>query len=107
LMLVLMFSLAGVPPTAGFYAKLLVIQAIVGVDMFWLAIVSVLLAVIGAYYYLRVVKLMYFDDAEDNNAIVARPEMRVLLSVNGLALLAIPWIGHLIELCQRIVKDLA
>lgn len=107
LMLLLMFSMTGVPPTAGFYAKLLVIKAVVGVNMYWLAIVSVLLAVIGAYYYLRVVKLMYFDDAEDKNAIVARADMRFLISVNVLALLAIPWLGYLIELCQQIVKDLA
>ncbi|HKQ31245.1 MAG TPA: NADH-quinone oxidoreductase subunit NuoN [Burkholderiales bacterium] len=107
LMLILMFSMAGVPPTAGFYAKLLVLKAVIGVNMYWLAGVSVLLAVIGAYYYLRVVKLMYFDDAEGQPAIAARTEMRWLISANALALLAIPWIGYLIDLCQRIVRDLA
>jgi NADH-quinone oxidoreductase subunit N len=107
LMLLLMFSMAGVPPTAGFTAKLLVIKSVVGIDMTWLAIVSVLLAVIGAFYYLRVVKLMYFDDADVQEPIAARIEMRWLISLNALALLAIPWIGYLIELCQRVVKDLA
>src|SRR6185295_15985499 len=63
LMLLLMFSMAGVPPTAGLYAKLLVIQSIVGVGKIWLAVTAVLFTVIGAYYYLRVIKLMYFDDA--------------------------------------------
>ncbi len=107
LMLVLMFSMAGVPPTAGFYAKLLVVQSVVGADRLWLAIVAVLLAVIGAYYYLRVVKLMYFDDAVEDKPITGRHGMRWLLAVNALALLAvIPWIGSLIELCQQVIREM-
>jgi NADH-quinone oxidoreductase subunit N len=107
-MLLLMFSMAGVPPTAGFYAKLMVIQSIVGIDKIWLAVVAVLLAVIGAYYYLRVVKLMYFDDAVETDTVTAPRGMRWLITVNGLALLAvIPWIGALIELCRQVVRDLA
>ncbi len=108
LMMLLMFSMAGVPPTAGFYAKLLVIQSVIGAGKLWLAVVAVLLAVIGAYYYLRVVKLMYFDDAEDNDPITARPGMRWMLAMNALALLAIiPWVGMLIELCRQVIREMA
>lgn len=107
LMLVLMFSMAGVPPTAGFYAKLLVIQAAVGADTLWLAVAAVLFAVIGAYYYLRVVKLMYFDDAEDSAPISARPDLRFLLGVNALALIAVmPWIGSIIDWCNAAIRGL-
>ena len=63
-MLLLMFSLAGVPPTVGFYAKLVVLSAAVKAGQIWLAVAAVAFSVIGAYYYLRVVKLMYFDEPE-------------------------------------------
>ena len=63
MMLILMFSMAGVPPTVGFYAKLSVLQAVIDIDMVWLAIVAVFFSIIGAFYYIRVVKLMYFDKA--------------------------------------------
>jgi len=63
--------------------------------------------VIGAYYYLRVIKLMYFDDPVENEPIVARTGMRWLLTVNALALLAIiPWVGSLFDLCQRIIREM-
>jgi NADH-quinone oxidoreductase subunit N len=107
LMLLLMFSMAGVPPTAGFYAKLLVIQAVIDAGFLWLAAVAVLFSVIGAFYYLRVVKLMYFDKPADSVAFQAGPDMRVLLSVNALALLFItPWIGTLVDLCTRAIRAL-
>ena len=61
-MLLVMFSLAGMPPTIGFYGKLLVLQAAVKAGFVWLAVVGVLAALIGAFYYLRIVKLMYFDE---------------------------------------------
>ncbi|HJX17647.1 MAG TPA: NADH-quinone oxidoreductase subunit NuoN, partial [Acidiferrobacterales bacterium] len=100
LMLLLMFSMAGVPPTAGFYAKLLVIQAVIDAGYLWLAAVAVLFSVIGAYYYLRVVKLMYFDKAADSAPLQVGADMRTLLSVNALALVLItPWIGTLMDLC--------
>jgi NADH-quinone oxidoreductase subunit N len=108
LMLVLMFSMAGVPPTAGFYAKLLVIKSVIGVHALWLAVVAVLLAVIGAYYYLRVVWLMYFEDAVEEGGVSAQRGMRWLLAINALALVAVvPWIGSLMELCQRIIHEMA
>jgi len=105
LMLLLMLSMAGVPPTIGFYAKLLVIQAVIGINMLWLAVVAVLFAVIGAYYYLRVIKLMYFDEPEDQAPITAGLDMRVLIGVNALALLAVlPWTGAVIDLCLKAIK---
>jgi NADH-quinone oxidoreductase subunit N len=88
IMLLIMFSLAGVPPTAGFYAKFSVISAAVSAGQIWLAVAAVVLSLVGAYYYLRVVKLMYFDEPAETGPIVGHPEMRVLLSVNGLSLLA-------------------
>jgi len=86
-MLLVMFSLAGVPPTIGFYAKLLVLQAAVKAGFVWLAVVGVVAALIGAFYYLRIVKLMYFDEPVETAPIESRGDQRVLLSANGLALL--------------------
>ncbi len=65
MMLLVMFSLAGVPPTIGFYAKFAVLQAAVNAGFVWLAVVAVLTSLVGAFYYLRVVKLMYFDEPTD------------------------------------------
>lgn len=108
LMLVLMFSMAGVPPTAGFAAKFLVIQSVIGGGMAWLAIAAVLFAVIGAYYYLRVVKLMYFDDAEDTSPISGGRDLRYLLAFNALLLIGVmPWIGSVIEWCSAVVRALS
>ncbi len=87
LMLLLMFSMAGVPPTVGFYAKLSVLQAVVNAGYLWLAVVAVMLSLIGAFYYLRVVKLMYFDAPEDAAPILPLTDVRVLMSLNGLAML--------------------
>jgi NADH-quinone oxidoreductase subunit N len=86
-MLLAMFSLAGLPPTIGFYAKLLVLQSAVKAGYLWLAVIGVLAALVGAFYYLRIVKLMYFDEPVDQVPIQARWDARVLLSTNGLALL--------------------
>ena len=87
MMLLAMFSLAGVPPTVGFYAKFSVIAAAVDIGLVWLAVVAVMASLVGAFYYLRVVKLMYFDDPLETLPITARGDARLLLSVNGLALL--------------------
>ena len=88
-MLLLMFSMAGVPPTVGFYAKLSVLQAVVEIGYVWLAVAAVLFSLIGAFYYLRIVKLMYFDTPHDTAPIVASPDSRVIMSANGLAVLAL------------------
>jgi NADH-quinone oxidoreductase subunit N len=104
LMLLLMFSMAGVPPTIGFYAKLMVIQSVIDAGLLWLAIVAVLMAVIGAYYYLRVIKLMYFDQPETTEPIIAGADMRAVISINALALiLVLPWVGTLIDLCRQAI----
>ena len=84
-MLLTMFSLAGVPPTVGFYAKFSVIQAVVQEGHVWVAVVAVMASLVGAFYYLRIVKLMYFDDPVDDSPIEPRGDTRVLLSANGLA----------------------
>ena len=88
LMLLVMFSLTGIPPTAGFYAKLVVISATISAGYIWLAVAAVLFSLVGAFYYLRVVKLMYFDDPVDTTPLEWRPGFGALLSVNGLLLLA-------------------
>jgi NADH-quinone oxidoreductase subunit N len=82
-MTVLMFSLAGVPPMMGFMAKWAVLQAVVATGQYWLAIVAVLFSLIGAFYYLRVVKTIWFDDVADASPIVTPMDMRVALSLNG------------------------
>jgi len=87
IMLLLMFSMAGVPPTVGFYAKLAVLQAVVNAGYVWLAVVAVLFSLIGAFYYLRLVKLMYFDAPLDTAPIEPRFDVRLLMSLNGLAML--------------------
>jgi NADH-quinone oxidoreductase subunit N len=89
IMLLIMFSLAGVPPTVGFYAKLSVLQAVVQVDMIWLAVFAVIFAIIGAFYYLRVVKLMYFDKPEDETPLPRALGMNVALSINGLLVIVL------------------
>ena len=99
-MAMLMFSMAGVPPFVGFFAKFQVIQAAVNSDLTWLAIFAVILSVIGAFYYLRLVKLMYFDDAEDETPISVPMDFRAALSVNGLLQLGLGFFaGSLISRC--------
>jgi NADH-quinone oxidoreductase subunit N len=104
-MLMLMFSMAGVPPFVGFWAKLAVIQAVLNIGSLWLAIVAVALSVIGAYYYLRVVKLMYFDEPTDKAVLQGGgPAMRFVLSLNGLAVLVLGLFpGLLLALCARVI----
>jgi NADH-quinone oxidoreductase subunit N len=87
MMLITMFSMAGVPPTIGFYAKFAVLQAALQAGLLWLVVFAVLMAVIGAFYYLRIVKLMYFDEPKDRKAIDAPIEMKLMLSLNAFGLL--------------------
>lgn len=89
MMMFVMFSMAGVPFFIGFFAKLSVLQAVVAAGYFWLAVVAVLMSVIGAFYYLRLVKVMYFDAPVDSAPIRAPAELRVMLSANGLAIAAL------------------
>jgi NADH-quinone oxidoreductase subunit N len=100
MMLILMFSMAGVPPLVGFWAKWFVIKEIVAMGHIWLAALAVLFSVVGAYYYLRIVKLMYFDKPDQMTAIKAGQGMRFVLSINGLALLILGFVpGMLMALC--------
>ncbi len=107
--LLLMFSLAGVPPVVGFYAKLSVLQAVLSTGHIWLAIVAVMFSLIGAYYYLRIVKVMYFDEPADTSKLVVSPDVGVALSINGVAILALGLVpGPLMTACAAaIVKTLA
>jgi len=105
-MLLLMFSLAGIPPTVGFYAKLVVLQSLLGDSlqgpMLWLAIIAVMFSLVGAFYYLRVVKVMYFDEPLAGSAvpIAATTDMRVALSVNGVLVLVLGILPqYLLKLC--------
>jgi NADH-quinone oxidoreductase subunit N len=99
-MLIIMFSMAGIPPTLGFYAKFTVLQAALQAGFLWLVVFAVLMAVVGAYYYLRVIKLMYFDDPIDHHPIQAPLDMRIVLGVNAIGLLVIGLMPQrLMEIC--------
>ena len=105
MMAILMFSLAGLPPFIGFWAKLGVIQAVLGVDYTWLAVVAVLFSVVGAFFYLRIVKLMYFDDPTETATIGGSVLMRAVLSVNALLVFGLGVIpSQLLQLCQRALQ---
>ncbi len=87
MMLIVMFSMAGIPPTVGFFTKFLVLKALVDVQLTWLATLGLLFAVIGAFYYLRIVKVMYFDEAKDVTPFYFTKPIKTVFSVNCLALL--------------------
>lgn len=100
MMLILMFSMAGVPPTLGFYAKLAVIQSLVDVKLTWLAVTAVVFSIIGAFYYLRMIKLMYFDRATETAPLRSALDLRAVISANALAVLALGLFpGPLMDLC--------
>ncbi len=105
IMMILMISMAGIPVSAGFWAKLAVLQAVVRAEMVWLAVVAVIFSVIGAFYYLRIIKLMYFDKPEDTSPIKPAFDMRIVLSANGLAVLALGvFPGALSALCVEAMR---
>jgi len=89
LMLIFMFSMAGVPPFVGFWAKLSILKAVVAADMTWLAVTAVVFSIIGAFYYLRIIKLMYFDTPQETSGIEGASDIRVMLSLNGIAILGL------------------
>ncbi len=112
MMTIIMLSLAGLPPTVGFYAKLSVLQSLVTTNVtgyLYLAVVAVILSLVGAYYYLRVIKVMYFDEPTDTRPIESSGDVRLVMSLNGVAVLALGILpGGLMTLCvQAIVKALA
>ena len=104
MMLALMFSTAGVPPFIGFWAKLWIIQALLGGHHVWLATFAVLLSVIGAFYYLRVVWYMYFEAPGDRPVPEARPRMRFILLLNTAAVTIMGLLPNaLLGVCQRVI----
>ena len=111
-MAICMFSLAGIPPLVGFYAKLAVLQALVGTGLalyIGLAIFAVVMSLVGAFYYLRVVKVMYFDSPITASTVSAPADVQAVLSINGALVLLLGILpGGLMALCARaIVKTLA
>jgi len=103
MMLVVMFSMAGIPPLVGFYAKLAVIKSIVDIELMSVAIVVVLMSVIGAFYYLRVIKVMYFDAPEEDTVIDAPLDMQVMVSANAVTVLGLGiFPGALMMLCASV-----
>ena len=105
MMLFLMFSMAGVPPFVGFLSKLYVISAVLDVGGIGLAVLMVLASVIGAFYYLKVIWYMYFEEGEDQAVLLATPDTRVVLSVNALAVLVLGIVpGWLLALCVDVLS---
>jgi NADH-quinone oxidoreductase subunit N len=105
MMALLMFSAAGVPPTVGFMSKLLVLEAVVRADMVWLAVFAVFFSIIGAFYYLRVVKFIYFDKPATSEPILTGGGVRAAMTVNGLAILLLGiFPAALLGLCQAAFK---
>ena len=108
---IFMFSLAGIPPMVGFYAKLAVLQALISTNEtvhLYLAIFAVVMSLIGAFYYLRIVKAMYFDEPKDSSPIVTPSGARTVLSLNGAAVLFLGVLpGGLMALCAQAIKALA
>ncbi|MEA3117706.1 MAG: NADH-quinone oxidoreductase subunit [Paraburkholderia sp.] len=103
-MMAMMFSLAGIPPTVGFYAKLAVLEAALNAGLTWLVVLAVITSLFGAFYYLRIVKLMYFDAPQDSAPITSPAANRWLLTVNGVAVLVLGIVpGPLMTLCMNAV----
>ncbi len=89
IILVVMLSMAGVPPFIGFYSKLFILQQVIAEGYVILALIAVVFAVISAYYYLKIIKAMYFDDADKEITVSAPLDMRVVLSINGILILLV------------------
>jgi NADH-quinone oxidoreductase subunit N len=101
MMALVMFSMAGVPPLVGFMAKLLVLEAIIDIGLVWLAIVAVAFSIVGAFYYLRVIKMIYFDKPEVDAPVDATRDARIAVSVNGLSVLVLGMFpAALLSLCE-------
>jgi NADH-quinone oxidoreductase subunit N len=103
-MMAMMFSLAGIPPAVGFYAKLAVLEAAMNAGLTWLAVLAVITSLFGAFYYLRIVKLMYFDAPQDTAPLSGDASNRVLLIANGVAVLVLGIVpGPLMTLCLNAI----
>ncbi|MBC7708744.1 MAG: NADH-quinone oxidoreductase subunit NuoN [Rhizobacter sp.] len=105
LMLLAMFSLAGIPPTIGFWAKLSVIETIVGAGYTWIAVIAVLASLVGAFYYLRVIRVMYFAESDDGAIALPSRGETVLISANALAILLLGAFPSLLfSLCAKALQ---
>lgn len=108
-MTMFMFSLAGVPPMVGFHAKLAVLQALVSTNVpfyLWLAVFAVVVSLVGAFYYLRVVKVIFFDEPTDAAAIAAPTDVRLVMTLNGAAVLVFGLLpGGLLDLCKIAIRQ--
>ena len=106
MMMLLMLSMAGIPPTVGFYAKFSVLNAIIQTGHTWLAVVAVLFSLIGAFYYLRIIKLMYFDAPESHVPIAIESDTGLLITLNGLGVLFLGLMpGSLMSICAVSVQQ--
>jgi NADH-quinone oxidoreductase subunit N len=104
-MLLLMFSMVGIPPTVGFYAKLAVLQQLVSAGFVAVAVIAIIFSVIGAFYYLRLVRLMYFEPAVDRTPLAPYADVKVLMSLNGVAILYFGIVpGPLMALCLYAIQ---
>lgn len=103
MILIVMFSMAGIPPSIGFFAKLGVLEALIQVHLTWLAVVALIFAIIGAYYYIRVVKAMYFESMEDVAPLYTSWNSKMILSINSLFILLLGvFPSFLIDLCRAV-----
>ena len=101
-MMVALISLAGVPPLVGFYAKLSVLKAVIGAGYLWLAVLAVIMSVVGAFYYLRAIKLMFFDEPLDSTLVPAAPDVNATLAINGLAVVLLGiFPGFIMAVCVQ------
>ena len=106
-MLIFMFSLAGIPPAVGFYAKLSVLSAAMDAGLVWLTVLAVITSLFGAFYYLRIVKLRYFDEPLDASAIESSPTARAFLILNGVVIVALGILpGPLMTMCQHALQQI-
>jgi len=108
MMLIVLFSMAGIPPFIGFWAKIIVIEEVIKAGFTWIAVIAVVMAVISAFYYLKVVKAMYFDKSEDNSVIeTTSSASNIAVSLFAIALLVIGLVpSSLIDLCYNSLKAL-
>jgi NADH-quinone oxidoreductase subunit N len=86
-MLLFIFSMAGIPPTAGFFVKLTILQALINAQLTWLAAVAIVFAAVAVYYYLRIIKVMYFESPSYTEAFAPKMDTKILMTLNGLAIL--------------------
>lgn len=103
MLLLVLFSMAGIPPTVGFFAKLGVLEALITVHLVWLAVLALIFAIIGAYYYINVVKVMYFEEPEEKDAFVCSFGLRAAMTLSGIGVLCLGMFpGAAITLCRLV-----